>query len=163
MGNHSLKTYSYYKSQFLLKSNSSVSTKRTARSLSLYYFTNVNCQIFDESSNIHRYLDLSALGNCSLKKRYFTEPRKRFWRFEKASKCLKNNSSDLRNLLKGSFLGYKLRTLLYETIFKFRRKMRNLYSFVLNPLGFLPTPHGFVPNHEGSIQNCKGFAFSYKT
>ncbi len=41
VGNHFLKTYSYCKSQYLLKRNSSLSTNRQARSFSLYYYTNV--------------------------------------------------------------------------------------------------------------------------
>jgi len=38
VGNHFLKTYSYCKSQYLLKRNFPPSTNRSARSLSLYYF-----------------------------------------------------------------------------------------------------------------------------
>jgi hypothetical protein len=66
MGNHSLKTHSYYKSRYLLTTNSSLSTNRQVRSLSLSYFTNVffNFQIFEESSNMHRYQDLSVSSNC---------------------------------------------------------------------------------------------------
>ncbi len=65
MGNHFFKTYSHSKSQYLLKRNSSPSTNRQARSLPLYYFTNVffNFQIFDESWNMHSYQNFSTLGN----------------------------------------------------------------------------------------------------
>jgi hypothetical protein len=66
VGNHSLKTYSHYKSQYLLKRNSSSSTNKQARSFSLYYFTNVyfNFHVFEESSNMYRYQDLPTLDNC---------------------------------------------------------------------------------------------------
>jgi len=50
----------------LLKRNSPSSTNRQARSLSLYYVMNVffNFQIFDESSNMHRYQAFLAWRNC---------------------------------------------------------------------------------------------------
>ncbi len=66
VGNHFLKMYSYYKSRYLLKRNSSLSTNGQTRLLSFYYYKNVffNFRIFDESLNMHRYPNFSALGDC---------------------------------------------------------------------------------------------------
>jgi hypothetical protein len=55
LGNHFLKTYSPYKSQYLLKRNSCPSTNRQVRSLSLYYFRMY--------SSISKYL--FSLGTCT--------------------------------------------------------------------------------------------------
>jgi hypothetical protein len=106
------------------------------------------------------------IQNCyihSKKKKYFTEPQKRFGRCRKASKCIQRVKKRIKKFyetLKGSSRVTKGRTFFLRNLFKFRtakkrfrRKVRNLLSFVLN----------LMVSSENPLRNFKDFVLFYET